>query len=134
MFFLLAVSSGVFSKMLLLQVLNDCVLCFFLSLSLIVYFCCILPITIYPSYMFFYIRWPLPLLQSPHGCLCPWVLFIFAQSLYPLEPPPTRSVRLLSANESVSIFLVSSVWSVDSTCEWNYMVFVCLWTGLLHLA
>ena len=37
---------------------------------------------------------------------------------------PSLAVLLLTVYESVPIFLVSSVSSLDSTCEWNHMVFV----------
>ena len=51
-------------------------------------------------------------------------LFLFVQSLF---APPTPDVSLLSIYESVSIFLVSAVFSSDFTDEWKHMVFVCLW-------
>ena len=50
--------------------------------------------------------------------------FLFAPSLYHLNP---QSCHLLSVYEPVSILLVSSVCSLDSTYEWNYKVFVFLW-------
>ena len=43
--------------------------------------------------------------------------FVFAQSLYPLTQSHTLAVILLSIYESVPIFLVSSVSSLDSTCD-----------------
>ena len=50
--------------------------------------------------------------------ICPWVLFPF----YSIPPPPNihplLAVILLSIHESVSIFLVSLVCSLDSTYEW----------------
>ena len=62
---------------------------------------------------------PLPLsplippspLQSPH--CCPWILFPF----FSMPPPyfPTFAVILLSIYEFVSILLVSSACSLDST-------------------
>ena len=68
--------------------------------------------------------------HSPHCCMCPWVLFLFAQSLHTL-PAPSTFPPILGCHpalyESVSILLVSSVCSLDSICEWNHMVFVFLW-------
>ena len=52
--------------------------------------------------------------QSPHCCPCPWVLFPFLFN--PSTPsPPLLNCHLLSIYESVPIFLVSSVCSLDST-------------------
>ena len=48
--------------------------------------------------------------------------FFFAWSLH--SPPIPRAVSLFSISEFVSILLVSSVCSLDSTCEWNHMAFV----------
>ena len=45
--------------------------------------------------------------------------FLLALSLHSL-PAPTQAVRLLSFYESVSILLVSSVCSFESTYEWNH--------------
>ena len=52
--------------------------------------------------------------------------FLFAQSFHPLMTPPL-AVCLFSLCESVPIFLVSSVCSLDSTYECNHMLFVFLW-------
>ena len=50
--------------------------------------------------------------QSSHYCPRPWVLF--AQSFHPSVPPLLAGI-LLSISESVPIFLVSSICSLDST-------------------
>ena len=55
-----------------------------------------------------------------------WVLFHFTS----IPPPPNHSptsYHLLSIYESIPIFIVSSVYSLDSIYEWNHMVFVFLW-------
>ena len=47
-----------------------------------------------------------------------------------IPPPPNRpptNCHLLSIYESVPIFLVSSVCSLDPTYEWDHMVFVSVW-------
>ena len=47
---------------------------------------------------------------------------------YLLNPSPAPwAVILLSVYESVSILLVSSVCSLDSTYEWNHMLLVFVW-------
>ena len=51
--------------------------------------------------------------------------FLFAQLLYSLLSP--LNLSSCSPSMSLSIFLVSSVCSLDSTGEWNHMVFVFLW-------
>ena len=70
-------------------------------------------------------------LQRPHCCLCPWVLSLFSlllnTSIPNPQPPTPRAVSLLCSYESVSILLVSSVCSLDSTYEWDRMVFDFLW-------
>ena len=77
-------------------------------------------------YLIFSVLFPLPF--SPHIPLPPGndhtvvhvheSFLLFAQSLLPLTSPPP-AVILLSIYESVSIFLVSSVCSLDSTCEYT---------------
>ena len=64
-------------------------------------------------------------LQSPHCCPCPWVLFPFGSA----PPPPNLPIAfiLLYSYESVSVLLVSSVCLLDSTHEWNHVVYVFLW-------
>ena len=47
--------------------------------------------------------------------------------------PPSLAVILLTIYESVPIFLVSSVSSLDSTCEWNHMLFFSVWLILLSI-
>ena len=64
--------------------------------------------------------------QSPHCCPCPWVLFPFGSILPPPNPNPPK-LSACSLYKSVSVFLVSSVCSLDSTCEWDHVVFVFLW-------
>ena len=68
---------------------------------------------------------------SPHCYLCPWgfsLFFLFDSVLpSPLTQPPPTAVSLLSIYESVSILLVSSFCSLDSTYEWNHVVLVFLW-------
>ena len=63
--------------------------------------------------------------QSPLCCPCPWVLLPFCSIPLPPNLSPTNC-HLLSIYESVPIFRVSSVWPLDSTYEWNHMVFVFL--------
>ena len=57
---------------------------------------------------------PLPE-QSPHCCLCPWVIFLLfffiAQSPHPW---PLITVSLLSIHESVIILFLSSFYSLNS--------------------
>ena len=63
-------------------------------------------------------------LQSPHCCPCPWVLFPF----YSTPPALPLSLAVILLSMSLSLFcLFSLVCSLDSTCEWNPMVFVFLW-------
>ena len=52
--------------------------------------------------------------------------FLFAQFSHPPTPLSAAAV-LLSIYESLFIFLVSSVCSLESTYEWNHMVFSLLW-------
>ena len=89
-----------------------------------------LPFSIFPAFF------PLPF--SPHYPTPPSdhhpvvhvheSFALFAQSLHSLTcPTPHHSCHLLSISESVSLLLVSSVCSLDSTNEWNHMVFVFLW-------
>ena len=76
-----------------------------------------------------------------HYCLSPLypcpttiatLLSVFT-SLFPFCSIPLfpnwhpRAVSLLSIYESVSVFLVSSVYLLDSTYEWNHMVSVFFW-------
>ena len=65
-----------------------------------------------------------------HSCLCPWVFFyffLFAQSLHtPHSEFLLTAVSLLSIYKSVTILLFSSVSSLDSTHQWNYVVLVFL--------
>ena len=87
----------------------------FLSLSLFCIFTHFCLILLYP---------PLPL-QSPY--CCPWVLFPFCSF-----PPPSTLHLHLSCQPILYLWvclylLVSSDCSLDSTCEWNHMVFVFLW-------
>ena len=68
---------------------------------------------------------PFPLLSS-HCCPHPRVLFPFPS--IPLPPAlPTSSCQPAIIHESVSILLVSSACSLDSTNEWNHVVFVSDW-------
>ena len=54
--------------------------------------------------------------------------FFFDQSIHPLSSPhPLTDVSLFCIYESVSILLVTSFWSLDSTYEWNHTVVVFLW-------
>ena len=46
--------------------------------------------------------------------------FLFAQSLHSLTTPSSTSCNLLSISESVSVLLVSSVCSLDSTYAVSY--------------
>ena len=62
---------------------------------------------------------------SNHHTLVHESFFLFAQSLHLLPSPPLSCHPALY--ESVFILLVSSVCSLDSTYEWNDMVFVFLW-------
>ena len=57
---------------------------------------------------------PLSPQQSPHCCPCPRVLFPFCSIPPPLSPYPLAVIPL-SIYESVPIFTVSSVCSLDST-------------------
>ena len=64
--------------------------------------------------------------QSPHCCTCPWVLFTFCYN--PSTPNlPRLAVIPLSIYESVPIFLIGPVCSLDSIYEWSHMVCVFLW-------
>ena len=87
---------------------------YFLNLIFIVFFYYHL-VTIYPKPL------AIPTLLSMS-----WVLFHFTS----IPPPPNHSptsYHLLSIYESIPIFIVSSVYSLDSIYEWNHMVFVFLW-------
>ena len=89
------------------------------------FFIVFFPITIYPPYILFHLH-PLPSpLQLPIVVHAHEFFFFFARSFFPQPHPHSRAISLLS--ESVSIFLVSSVCPLDSTYEWNHMVFVFLW-------
>ena len=85
------------------------------------------PITIYLSSTFLYLR---PHLGDHHTVVHVHEFFPFSLLLNPSTPytqPHPTAVSLLSIYESVSLLLVSSVCSLDSTYEWNHMVFVFLW-------
>ena len=77
-------------------------------------------------YLIFIVFFPLPFFISfvvhVHESL-----FLFAQSLHPLISPSPPAVICCLIYESVSVLLVSSVCSLDSTYEWNHMEFVFLW-------
>ena len=91
-------------------------------------------ITIYPPSTL-----PPPLTPSPStATLLSASMSSFSFFLFFLLDPslPTalhRAVSLLSIYESVSVLLVSSVCSLDSTNEWNHMARLSL-TGKFHLA
>ena len=63
--------------------------------------------------------------RSPQCCPRPWVLYPFCS----IPPPLSLAGVLLSIHESVSILLVTSVCSLDSTYERNQMVLVFLWVA-----
>ena len=59
-----------------------------------------------------------------HCCSCPWALFPF----HSIPPPPNHPLpAAVICSLWVSVLIVSSVCSLDSTYEWNHMVFVFLW-------
>ena len=60
--------------------------------------------------------------QSSLCCLCPWVLFSFWVD--PFASPTQGRLSACCLSSSVSVLLVSSVCSSDSTCEWNHMLLV----------
>ena len=53
--------------------------------------------------------------------------FSFSAQCLHSQHPSSRAVSLFSIYESVSVLLVSSVCSLDTTYVWNQMVFVFLW-------
>ena len=59
--------------------------------------------------------------------------FLFTGS-HPHQITPRRAVSLFFISKSVSVLLLSSVCSLNSTCEWNDMVFVFLWLFYFQLA
>ena len=72
----------------------------------------------------------LPPPQSPHCYPCPWVLSsLYSIPLSPNLPPLAIAVILHSMYESVYVWLVRLICSLDSTYEWNHLVFVFLWLG-----
>ena len=63
----------------------------------------------------------MPPLRHNHHTVVHESFFLFAQSLHPI-PSPTLTDILLSIYASVSISLLSSICSLDSTYERNHMV------------
>ena len=80
------------------------------------YFLLYFPIIIYPHYNS---------LPTTISTLLSMYMSPFSFLLDPSPQLPPRAVSLLSM--SVSILLVSLFCSLDSTCEWNHMVFVFSW-------
>ena len=66
---------------------------------------------------------------SPLYLPSPTITTLLSMSIFlnSLPSPFSGVVSLLSVYESISILLVSTVCSLDSTYEWHYMVFVFLW-------
>ena len=103
---------------------------FFFSLCLwvfyIIFYCFFFPLPFTPPYILFHFHPPLPnTVDHVQGLF--FTFFLFCSILPPPQSPQPIAVILLPIYESVSILLVSSVCSLDSTHEWNYMVFAFLW-------